>query len=376
MRSLIWCLLVISPFGCAADLTESLAWFSTREQVFLPQWALTRDGTEVIVWRENGKEGTDLFFAHADKGVFSPVTRINDQPHSVAGYTNDEMRASVAVGPNGLLAVAWTDNRDDIRVAIAKNFSFGPSLKLNQDTGKSYQAFPAISFDSKGTLHAIWLDARSAKPGAEEPANLYHAAVTNGKVKETNLTAQEKATTCGCCRPFLAVDEDDQLRINFRKANLEGYRDIFEITGKAGKLSAPVATSLPVWKIAGCPMAGPIVAAGATLWNDASIGKRRLLQAAGPNHQPKVVLQDTETWQLLRPPREVISAGKDTLVLVPGTPHSILLEYKDGAWNKRLENLPTWAVSAIQRDGKLHLIGSQDGKLKAVSHPTSGSVEE
>jgi len=367
MRFFLWCFLIVPQISQAAEPAAGLDWFSAREQVFLPQWALTRDGTEVIVWRENSKQGTDIFFSHASGQGFSPATRVNDQPQSVASYTNDEMRASVATGPNGLLAVAWTDNPGDIRVAIAKNYVFEPSLKLNQDTGKSYQAFPAISFDSKGSLHAIWLDGRSAKAGAEEPANLYHAVVTNGLVTETNLTAQEKATTCGCCRPFLAVDKDDQLRINFRKATLEGYRDIFEITGKAGGLSAPKATSPPVWKINGCPMAGPIVAAGTTLWNDASIGKRRLLQAAGPDRQPKVVLQDTESWQLLRPPRSVIASGSENLVLVPGTPHSVLLAFRDGAWARHSNDLPTWAVSAIVRSGKLLLIGSVDGKLKFES---------
>jgi len=156
-----------------------------------PQVEATRDGGLLFVWKQRGPDGSDLFISYSDGGSFSAPMRINDVAGSVNRSPIDEMRASVSIGPDDKVAVAWTDRGFDIRAAIGDiGGRFEPSVKLNQTEGRVLQEFPSISFDSAGVLHAVWLDPRVAqRERAEEPADLYYARVEDGAITERNLTA-------------------------------------------------------------------------------------------------------------------------------------------------------------------------------------------
>ena len=348
-----------------ADTAEQdgpLDFLSSQQGVHQSQILVQADGSLLLVWVQKGLYALDLYAAReGNDGTYSPPIRINHQP--LNRYVGDEARPSVAVAPTGSVAVAWTAASGDIMLAVGANYGrkFDFPVKLNQDHDRAQRTMPSVAFSPDGVAHAIWLDARTAPEGMEEPSDLYLASVSNGVVKELNLTANQETTVCGCCRPFIAFDDAGQCDIAFRNVSDTGYRDISRISGKIGSLSEPQPTSPPIWKLGGCPSAGPIVSQGGTLWKDASTGDWRLLWATNANHDPIALFSDRAGLDLTKPPRTV--SGKDDWVLVGANPNGLITTLKDGSWQVLRDDLPPWATSAAARDGQLILIGNRKGRL-------------
>jgi len=369
-RPLFACLIVglATLVACAAEPPTQmmeLDFLAARPSVFQPQFAVTADGELFVAWRERGDDGSDLYLVRGSAdGTFSNAVRVNDVPGSVESFDLDEARAALAVGPGDRVALAWGTMSGEIFAAISTTSgrSFNPSVKLNQDTIEAYRGFPTIAFDAAGVLHAAWIDSRFAG-GAEEPADLYYAAVHDGAVIEANLTAAQEASICGCCRLQIEVNDTGEITIVFRNTTLDGYRDIFRVRGStSGDFGAPERLGPPMWKLNACPMAGPIQVGGAVLWNEASTGKRRLLSAAGPGDDFGIVLEDSEHWSIQKPPRLVVGVEAGSpMYLVPGRPTSRLIKADGVSWKTVADDLPQWATSAATDGGRLLLLGSVSG---------------
>ena len=228
---------------------EPFSFLTGIDGVHQSQVVVAPNGTMLLVWVQERTEGLDLFVAtRTGSGSFSTPLRINGKP--VNSYTGDEARPDVAFGPDGAVAVAWTAGDMNMMVAVGKDHgrSFAEPVRLNQDGGQAARTMPVIVFSSDGVVHAVWLDARTAPAHMEEPANLYYARVEGASVKELNLTAKQKASVCGCCRPFLSIDNGNDVQIAFRNTTEAGYRDIFLMEAKAGgAFSSPRPASPPLW---------------------------------------------------------------------------------------------------------------------------------
>lgn len=326
------------------------------------------DGSLLMVWVQKGPHDFDLYVARqGDDGKFSHPVRINHR--GVSRYTGDEARPSVALGPDGAVAVAWTAANHDVMLAVGGNYgeTFDPPLKLNQDPGQAFRTMPDVAFSPDGAVHTVWLDPREAPRGREEPSNLYYAQAKDGVVEELNLTARQEPTVCGCCRPFIAVDDKGRIDIAFRNSSESGYRDISRITATDGSFSEPQPTSPPIWKLGGCPMAGPIVSHGGTLWKDASTGSWRLLWSTDAEVDPTEVVSDGDDVVLTYSPRVV--SGREAWVLVGADPHGMIMTWKENAWQIVLDDLPPWVSSAAVSNGHLVLVGNEDGHLRATIQP-------
>ena len=338
--------------------------------VFEPQVTFLKDGTLLMTWRERTESGSDIFAAaRTSDGTFGQPVRVNDEAGTVASYAHDGMRASIAVGSGASIAIAWADARAQIRAAISSDggLSFAPAVRLDQAGKPAYRAYPAISFDASGDLHAIWIDSRFAEPGAEEPADLYYAKLSDGSVAEKNLTENQTPSICGCCRTFINV-ENDFLTMTFRNTTADGFRDPATITGTSnGAFSEPQTASNPLWELRGCPMAGPIVAGQEVLWNDGSTGKMLAMVSSITAPMARRVFSDAEQgeWITRRPPRAITTVdGTNSLLLVPGSPTSRLIAKSGDNWKTVANDLPPWAMSGAHEDGKLYLVGVLEGEFQ------------
>ncbi len=341
-----------SPFG----------FLTSAKGVYQSQVLVQSDGSLLLVWVQKGLYGLDLFAARMQEdGEFSRPVRVNQ--HSLNGYTGDEARPGIALGEDGTVAVVWTGGSMNIMLAVGSNYGeeFEAPVKLNQDDGRAFRTMPSVALSPDGTAHAVWLDPRSAPKGMEEPSDLYHASVKNGVVIESNLTERQASTVCGCCRPYIAIDDNNNFDIVFRNASENGYRDISRIGGTTGSLSEPQPTSPPIWKLNACPLAGPIVSQGGTLWKDASTGSWRMLFSTDANADPAELFTDRDDLDLIRSPRTV--SGREAWVLVGANPNSLIATYHDGEWQVVRDDLPAWAASAVVSDGQLIVIGNKGGKL-------------
>lgn len=338
------------------------------EGVHQAQLLVQSDDSLLLVWVQKGPDDLDLFAARREsKGEFSNPIKINRQ--GLNRYTGDEARPSVATGPKGTVAVAWTARNNDIMLANGSKFgtAFDPPIKMNQDEGKAYRTMPAAAISADGAAHTVWLDPRDAPPGREEPSNLYYARVKDGVVDEKNLTANQELTVCGCCRPYLEIEGDGTFDIAFRNSTEGGYRDISSITGKGEAFGEPRTTSPPIWKLGGCPMAGPIRSAGGTMWKDASTGSWRLLWSTGASKEPEVLLEDGDGQVLGYSPRFV--GGREDWVLMAAEPRSFILAKDGDAWKIERDDLPSWVSGAVALDGQLIVIGTERGNFRAEVLP-------
>jgi hypothetical protein len=170
MRTQCSLLVTLGLFAaCTGNVPEPTADVVTGE-VAQPQLTVSDDAL-LLLWRSPGDQGSDLFVArHRGDWAFSEPVRVNDVERSVSSFDLDELRPSVAVGPGGLVAVAWGDNDGNVRVTISRDqgLTFPASVRLNGDTGDAAQSFPSIAFDRKGMLHAVWVSG-SIELGFSEP---------------------------------------------------------------------------------------------------------------------------------------------------------------------------------------------------------------
>jgi hypothetical protein len=332
----------------------------------LPQIVAAPDGGLLMAWtvpRPGGFfRGFDLFVSTTRNNTFSDPVQINSAEVPLHSIPIDEMRPSIAFGPNGAVALSWTDDFFDIRVATSSDGgqSFTPSVRLNQDEGDALQEFSDIAFGPDGVLHAVWLDPRIAEEGFEEPADLYYARLVDGVVSEQNLTASQESSVCGCCLPNINVEADGSLAVVFRNTTPTGYRDPFRVVGTSdGRFEEPQPVSPPIWQIEACPIAGPIAVDDMTLWFDGSTGQKRLLSAWDPDQAPDVVVEDTDEWFLDYPPRRISGTpAETTILLVPAQPSSYLLNREGHAWTVIADDLPGWATSGAIHEGRLYLVGT------------------
>ena len=352
-----------SKVNSLSQLPGGLEFMNTR-RVFEPQMTYLRDGTLVLIWRETGEAGSNLYSSvRAPDGTFGSPVRVNDAAHTVESITLDGMRAAIAVGSDSTIAVAWSDTRAQIRVAVSTDagINFEPSIRLDQSGEPAYRGFPAISFDRLGDLHAIWIDSRFAEDFAEEPADLYYAKVSDGEVKEQNLTEEQQPSICGCCRTFINA-ADESLKMTFRNTTAGGYRDPYTISrSQDGEFSAPQSVTDPLWELTGCPMAGPILAGDEVLWYDGSTGKKLTMVSSPGQRQARRVFDDEERgdWIGRQPPRAVSTkGGTGSVLLLPGHPTSRLISRGESGWHAVADDLPSWSMSGAYADGQLDLVGA------------------
>jgi len=344
------------------DQAGPFGFLTSVKGVYQSQLVIQSDGRLLLVWVQKGPHDLDLFVARQQlNGQFTRPVRVNQR--GLNRFTGDEARPSVAVGPEGALAIAWTARNNDIMLAVSSNYGagFNTPQKLNQDKGEAERTMPSVAISPDGSVHTVWLDPREAPKGMEEPSDLYHASLDNGVLKEANLTANQELTVCGCCRPYIAIDEHSDFEIVFRNASAGGYRDISRIVGTNESLGEPQPTSPPIWKLNACPSAGPIVSQGGTLWKDASTGDWRMLWSRDANAEPTKLFASRGKLDLTYSPRTV--SGREEWVLVGARPFSIITTRKNGSWQIVRDDLPHWASSAVVINDQLILIGNEKGQL-------------
>lgn len=165
--------------------------------------AVAEDGTVLIAWidgraraaaEQAGGGGESGEAHHAGGGSDEPGSQIRLARSEDGGRTFEPSvlladvacpccRTALAVGPGGVVNVAWRDVADgDIRdVVVARSEdggrTFGAPVVVHADgwrIGGCPHAGPSLAYDGGGRLHVGWYT------GAESAAGLYHAVSEDG----------------------------------------------------------------------------------------------------------------------------------------------------------------------------------------------------
>ena len=154
--------------------------------------------------------------------------------------------------------------------------TFTAPVTLQKPAAPGDRGWPALAFDSRATVHAIWLDHRGlaehrGAAGHETDAHdgvamaqrssLYYASVGESRASERSLASG----VCYCCKTALAAGPDGALFAAWRHVYPGNFRDIaFAMSRDGGRsFSMPARVSEDHWAINGCPDDGPAIAGDA-----------------------------------------------------------------------------------------------------------------
>jgi thiol-disulfide isomerase/thioredoxin len=178
----------------------------------------------------------------------------------------------------------------------AETYSYDVALARSQDGGATWSRLGTAHTDRSETEHGFvstspedgrlrlfWLDGRRMKPGGhggEAAGDMgLRTALVDREVKEERLLDPR---TCECCQTSAAATADGPLVV-YRDRSAGEVRDIAIVRRSGGRWSNPSLVHADGWKIDGCPVNGPAVAASgrrvAVAWYTAAADRPRVLVA-------------------------------------------------------------------------------------------------
>ncbi len=213
-----------ATFGPVVKVDDDI---SPKDHLY-PCMTADAQGNLYVAWhdRRNGdSSGFDIYFAKSTDGgaTFGPNVQINDDVTST-----DQTTASIAVGTDGTIYVAWRDYRNqildaqghptnaDIYVSTSTNggLAFSPNVKANDDTGTADQNHPTIAVDSGGKIYLAWTDQRNRN--TTNPADIYFATGTGtgaGLMFNTNILINDDTVSANQHDPSLRIGPNGEVLI-------------------------------------------------------------------------------------------------------------------------------------------------------------------
>ncbi len=225
-------------------------------------------GTVVLSWIETAPEGTPtLWAARAALGSGPPQW---SEPFPVARepemFVNWADFPALAVLEDGSLAAHWLVRRGpqpyayDIRFAVSRDGgrTWSAAASPHHDGTEAEHGFASLVPEPGGGLSVVWLDGRRMALG--EPAaatELRYARWQDGAFGEERVL---DSRVCDCCQTA-AVRTSEGLLVAYRDRSDTEVRDIAVVRQTPDGWSEPALLHEEDWKIEGCPVNGPALAA-------------------------------------------------------------------------------------------------------------------
>lgn len=239
---------------------------------------LTRgpDGTIVLSWQEPQGDQSALRFSHlTDAGWSTPRT-------AAAGtnwFVNWADFPSVLAVSDELWAAHWLSKRP------GGTYSYDVSLALSTDGGENWSEAITPHNDNTATEHGfvslypaasgvgvVWLDGRNTLASGHAEGNSEEHSQGHGSGGMTLRHAKFAADgaiseeielddlVCDCCQTSVAMAGQGPVAV-YRNRTEEEIRDIYITRFVEGAWLAGQPVHADGWKITGCPVNGPVVAA-------------------------------------------------------------------------------------------------------------------
>jgi hypothetical protein len=239
-----------------------------------PEVYATHDGRIILSWVEKiGDKRYLLRTSLRDARGWS-------EAHTVAEgenwFVNWADFPSVVALNDGTLAAHW------LVKSGAGTYAYNVNIATSQDGGNTWSkpiiphrdntqtehGFVSLIALADGRLGAVWLDGRNMKDmkhddeNAPAPASMtlrYAAIDKDGKLFDE---VQLDERVCECCQTSAAMTSEGAIAV-YRDRSAKEVRDIYFVKQHNGSWEAPRIVHADNWKITGCPVNGPAVAADA-----------------------------------------------------------------------------------------------------------------
>lgn len=273
-----------------------------------PRLFTDNTGTVFMSWMETVSDTTFLYYAkYTGEGWTKPMLISS----SDSWFVNWADFPSIIAQNGKPMASHWLQKKPggtysyDVAIATYNGSAFSDPLTPHTDNTPTEHGFVSMQPISEDSFYAIWLDGRNMKSGhghvsGEQETNLDHAMTLRGAVITPNKPVSDQVidqSVCECCGTTL-VNTNNTLIAAYRNRSVEEIRDIYVSTMNldTGKWTEGKNISNDNWKIAACPVNGPVLAA-----NDKLVA---LAWFTGANDTAKVKLRTStnlgESWHQIQ----------------------------------------------------------------------------
>ena len=271
-----------------------------------PNLAVAADGRIYLSWLEpRSPTGVSLRFSTREGAGWSSPRTIAE---GTDWFVNWADFPSLKVLPDGSLAAHWLvkngdgDYAYDVRLSRSHDGgrSWSPPRTPHRDGTATEHGFVSLFPAGDGMLGAVWLDGRETATtgghGAGAMTLRYAAIGRDDSPRDERLL---DARVCDCCQTAAAMTADGPLVV-YRDRSPEEVRDIAVVRRQGNAWTEPRAVARDGWKIHGCPVNGPSVAADGrrvavawfTLAGDRPRVKLAFSEDAGASFGPAIAVDD------------------------------------------------------------------------------------
>jgi hypothetical protein len=235
-----------------------------------PQLSASAKG-QLLSWVEREGEKATLRFAERTATGWSAP---RDVSSGTDWFVNWADVPSVMRLASGQLVAHWLQKSGsdtyayDVRLSYSKDDgrSWSPSFTPHSDGTKTEHGFASLMQMPGAGLGLAWLDGRAMKTSGSHDA---HGTGAGGmSVRFATFDRDWKRTSempidlrvCECCPTTAAVTSEGPI-VAYRNRTEDEVRDIFVSRLEKGRWTAPQAVHADGWKIAACPVNGPMLSA-------------------------------------------------------------------------------------------------------------------
>ncbi len=275
----------------------------------VPNLTVASNGRVYLSWIEKLAGGRfSLRFSVKEKDAWSTPRVIAEGENWFVNWA--DFPSMIAL-KDGSLAAHWlvksAPGTFDYNVTIARSFdggkTWGKPFVPHRDGVQAEHGFVSLLQAKDGSLAAIWLDGREMKP-AKDNHDHGHGNITLRyvKIKRDGTLTDEAlldAKVCECCQTSAAMTSDGAVAV-YRDRSDDEMRDISIVRLRNGKWSEPKTLFPDNWKLNGCPVNGPSIAASgrrvAVAWftgvNNQSRVKLVFSRDAGASFDAPIIVDD------------------------------------------------------------------------------------
>lgn len=251
---------------------------------FTPKLHSTDHGQVYLSWQTKSSEKKHhLFFSKLNHNQWSTPRHIASEDKK--WFVNWADFPAITTFGKKSLAVNY------LQKSTQSTYAYDAILKISNDQGKTWQkpfkahqdhtatehGFVSLAPATKQRFLAIWLDGRETTPkehntkenetkkhgghdhSAASKAMTLRAAFFNSQGKASQEVLLDHRV-CDCCQTSLARTSQGYIAV-YRNRSAQEIRDIGFVTYQQGHWSQPQILHNDGWKINGCPVNGPAVAA-------------------------------------------------------------------------------------------------------------------
>ncbi len=266
---MIWAVAAITISGCGNDTLD----LSNRGDLVAmpspsaansgePHLAVAPDGTVVMSWLEPAGEESHAFRLATLQGeTWSAATTIAEGNNWFVNWAD---YPSVVPMTQSEWAAHWlvksADHSYAHDVALARSSDGGKTwsepMAPHRDGTKTEHGFASL-FPWNGGIGAIWLDARKSTRDASAMTLRFARLSYSGEILDEG---EIDDLVCDCCMTDVALATDGPVVV-YRDRTRDEIRDHLVRRWDGSKWAEPIKLGDDNWKIGGCPVNGPAIAA-------------------------------------------------------------------------------------------------------------------